>query len=80
MTHSEAQAVAEREASHASAPVSRLPRQLSDSEFALLANAGERRELMPGQTVFRRGEFGRAMFVIEPAACCWSSPATCRTS
>jgi len=65
VSHAEAQATAEREAPHVSARVARLPRQLSDAEFSLLVSAGERRELMPGQTVFRRGEFGRAMFVIE---------------
>lgn len=65
MSSAENQAVLETAAPVPQARVTRLPRQLSDAEFALFASAGERRELMPGQTVFRRGEFGRAMFVIE---------------
>lgn len=49
------------------APVrqSLLPRQLSESEYALLAAAGERRELRRGESIFRRGEHGRSMYVIE---------------
>lgn len=42
-----------------------LPRQLSDAEFALFASAGTRRTLAPGERIFRRGELGRSMFVIE---------------
>lgn len=42
-----------------------LPRQLSDEERALFRSAGERRELQPRDVIFRRGELGRAMFVIE---------------
>lgn len=42
-----------------------LPRQLSDAERALFRSAGERRELDPQDVIFRRGELGRAMFVIE---------------
>ncbi|GAP64850.1 diguanylate cyclase [Mizugakiibacter sediminis] len=42
-----------------------LPRQLSDAEFALLAAAGTRREVAPPETIIRKGEFGRTMFVIE---------------
>ena len=63
--HAESQTVTQMAGSHAPPRVTRLPRQLADDEFALLASAGERRELQPGQTVFRRGEFGRAMFVID---------------
>jgi diguanylate cyclase (GGDEF)-like protein len=42
-----------------------LPRQLSEAERSLFRNAGERRELQPRAVIFRRGEFGRTMFVIE---------------
>jgi diguanylate cyclase (GGDEF)-like protein len=42
-----------------------LPRQLSDRELALFVAAGERRELQPRDIVFRRGELGRSMFVVE---------------
>jgi len=59
------QAVLETPVPQASSRITRLPRQLSDQEFSLLASCGERRELQPGQTVFKRGEFGRAMFVID---------------
>lgn len=43
----------------------RLPRQLSTQEMQLFASAGQRQSLTPGDAVFRRGEFGRSMFVIE---------------
>lgn len=43
----------------------RLPRQLSAREMELFARAGRRMELGSGRAVFRRGEFGRSMFVIE---------------
>ncbi|HEX7370555.1 MAG TPA: GGDEF domain-containing protein [Rhodanobacteraceae bacterium] len=43
----------------------RLPRQLSAPEMALFTRTGRRLELPPGRAVFRRGEFGRSMFVIE---------------
>lgn len=42
-----------------------LPRQLSEEERALFRSAGQRRELAPGEVIFRRGELGRAMYVIE---------------
>lgn len=42
-----------------------LPRQLSDTELALFAAAGQHRELVPREVIFRKGELGRAMFVIE---------------
>jgi len=42
-----------------------LPRQLSDEEFALFGSVGLARELAPGEMVFRRGELGRSMFVID---------------
>ena len=42
-----------------------LPRQLSEEERALFRSAGERRELQPREVIFKRGELGRAMFVIE---------------
>lgn len=42
-----------------------LPRQLSDEEHALFARVGQRREIAPGEIVFRRGELGRSMFIVE---------------
>jgi diguanylate cyclase (GGDEF)-like protein len=42
-----------------------LPRHLSDAEFQLFCDAGSSRTLSPGDVVFRRGELGRSMFVIE---------------
>lgn len=49
-----------------SAPSRRnLPRQLSDAEAALFARHGVGRDVRPGDVIFRRGELGRAMFVIE---------------
>jgi len=42
-----------------------LPRQLSDEELALFVSAGQRRELVAREMIFRKGELGRAMFVIE---------------
>jgi diguanylate cyclase (GGDEF)-like protein len=43
----------------------RLPRQLSARELELFVSAGQRIELDAGRAVFRRGEYGRSMFVIE---------------
>lgn len=42
-----------------------LPRQLSDAELALFRATGNRRTLIPREVIFRKGELGRAMFVIE---------------
>jgi diguanylate cyclase len=57
---------AEEQPDSARAPgAGRLPRHLSEREMSLFARAGERRELAPGRAVFRRGELGRNMFVIE---------------
>lgn len=42
-----------------------LPRQLSDAEFSVFAEVGQRREARRGETIFRRGELGRSMFVVE---------------
>jgi len=42
-----------------------LPRQLSDAEMALFTSAGNRRKLIPREMIFKKGELGRAMFVIE---------------
>lgn len=42
-----------------------LPRQLSDNEAALFARAGARRSAQAGEIIFRRGELGRTMFVVE---------------
>jgi diguanylate cyclase (GGDEF)-like protein len=43
----------------------RLPRQLSAREVQLFASVGQRQTLDTGRAVFRRGEYGRSMFVIE---------------
>ncbi len=45
--------------------LSLLPRELSEVEFALFAEAGEAHRVEAGETIFRRGELGRNMFVVE---------------
>ncbi len=42
-----------------------LPRQLSDEEAALFARTGSSRITQPGDIIFRRGELGRSMFIVE---------------
>ena len=42
-----------------------LPRQLSDRELAVFGVAGQRREVARNELIFRRGELGRSMFVVE---------------
>ncbi len=42
-----------------------LPRQLSDQEFELFARVGDSRVVQPGEIIFRRGELGRNMFIVE---------------
>ena len=42
-----------------------LPRELSEAELALFRAAGERRFATAGSTIFRRGELGRSMFLID---------------
>ena len=42
-----------------------LPRQLSDEEFALFGRVGEHRTIRPGEIIFKRGELGRSMFIVE---------------
>lgn len=42
-----------------------LPRELSDAEFELFRAAGARRVLVDGERIFRRGELGRGMFIVE---------------
>ena len=42
-----------------------LPRQLSDAEFVMLRGAGPSRRVAVGEVLFRRGELGRDMYVIE---------------
>lgn len=42
-----------------------LPRQLSDAEFVLFGRVGEQRDGHPGEIIFRRGELGRSMFIVE---------------
>lgn len=44
--------------------IGRLPRQLSTREMQLFTGAGQRIELDAGRAVFRRGEYGRSLFVI----------------
>ncbi|WP_300615626.1 GGDEF domain-containing protein [Dokdonella sp.] len=41
------------------------PRQLSSEELALFAQAARFREVAPGEVLFRRGELGRSMFIVE---------------
>jgi diguanylate cyclase (GGDEF)-like protein len=42
-----------------------LPRQLSVDEFALFASAGQLRRVDDDEVIFRRGELGRSMFIVE---------------
>jgi len=49
----------------ASSRAALLPRQLSDAECVLFAQAGQRRDVKPGEIIFRRGELGRSMFIVE---------------
>ena len=42
-----------------------LPRELSEAEFGLFRQAGQRHEIAAGARIFRRGEPGRSMYVIE---------------
>lgn len=42
-----------------------LPRELSDAEFALFRSAGKLHRIKAGEMIFRRGELGRSMFVVE---------------
>lgn len=50
---------------HARASHPLLPRELSDRELELFISTSERREVKPGEVIFRRGELGRSMFVVE---------------
>lgn len=42
-----------------------LPRELSDAEFALFRRAGSERTVAKGEMIFKRGELGRSMFLVE---------------
>ncbi|MEO5625654.1 MAG: GGDEF domain-containing protein [Dokdonella sp.] len=42
-----------------------LPRHLSDQETELFARVGERRDVDADEIIFRRGELGRSMFIVE---------------
>jgi diguanylate cyclase (GGDEF)-like protein len=42
-----------------------VPRQLSDAEFVMLRGAGPSRRVAAGEMLFRKGEVGRNMYVIE---------------
>lgn len=55
------------EAAQAAAPSRAvpLPRHLSEQELGLFNRAGERRDVLPGEVIFRRGELGRSMFIVE---------------
>jgi diguanylate cyclase (GGDEF)-like protein len=58
-----AEAAAVNLAPRAQAP--HLPRQLSDAEFVMLRGAGPSRRCAAGEVLFRKGEIGQNMFVIE---------------
>lgn len=45
-----------------------LPRELSEAEFELFLATGAPSEVAAGETIFRRGEFGRHLFVVESGA------------
>ena len=47
----------------ASAP--HLPRQLSDAEFVMLRGAGPSRRVPSGEVLFRKGDLGHNMYIIE---------------
>lgn len=55
--------LAERSSQRVRTPL--LPRELSDAEFELFRHTGTRRELDAGARIFRRGEPGRSMFIVE---------------
>ncbi len=42
-----------------------MPRQLSDAEFVMLRGVGQIRRVAAGEVLFRKGEIGQNMFVIE---------------
>jgi len=42
-----------------------LPRELSEPEFAMFRSAGTARSAHTGESIFKRGELGRNMFVVE---------------
>lgn len=42
-----------------------LPRQLSDAEFVMLRSAGPSRRVPAGEVLFRKGELGHNMYIIE---------------
>lgn len=43
----------------------RLPSQLSETEFRVLASAGVSRAVLPGEELFGRGEEARSMFLVD---------------
>jgi diguanylate cyclase (GGDEF)-like protein len=43
-------------------------RRLDDSEFQLFAHGAVREQVAAGRTIFRRGEYGRVLFIIESGA------------
>ena len=49
----------------AKARAAHLPRQLSDAEYRVLCSAGPGRQIATGEALFRKGELGRSMYVIE---------------
>jgi diguanylate cyclase (GGDEF)-like protein len=46
-------------------PTPALPRQLTEVQMAMFSASGMRRDLYPGEIIFRKGELGRSMFVVE---------------
>lgn len=53
------------ESVHGPSAMGCVPHQLEARELELFAAAGQRVELVSGRAVFRRGEYGRGMFVVE---------------
>ena len=58
-------AAADLAANQAKARTPLLPRELSDEELAVFAAVSTRRDLVAGEIVFRHGEVGRCMYIIE---------------
>ena len=52
-------------ASVATARPQLLPRELSEDELSLFRSAGQARRVPAGATIFRRGELGRSMFLVD---------------
>src|SRR3546814_14879363 len=48
--------------------LSLLPRELSAAEFDLFRSTGAQSDVAEGETIFRRGELGRPLFVVASGA------------